>query len=115
MLSQALYSPENPRSILQQTQQLHKDIATAIDLRECMRVHKLAAKHFRSFRSQFRYTRKLLKEDLDDLRQRLDSVLLMLEYYELVANTLIEQQENLLNLVGPLCAGSTLFTYTLPI
>jgi hypothetical protein len=97
--NQALYSPKNPYSVLQQTQQLHREIATAIDLRECMRVHKFATKQFHACRHQQRSARELSDQEASDMLQRLNSFLLLLEYYELVANTLVEQQENLLNLV----------------
>jgi hypothetical protein len=97
--SKALYKPQSHISILQQTQKLHKDIATAIDLRECMRVHCFSTKHFLS---SFQGLLLPLPPSLErgDLIQRLNNRLSMLEYYDLASTTLLEQQENLLNLAS---------------
>jgi hypothetical protein len=82
--------------VLEQTEQLHKDTATTIDLRESMRLHVFSAKHFLAAIKQ---TSSGLASR-STLISRIQNVLLRLEYYELTSSTLLEQQQNLLGLVG---------------
>lgn len=82
--------------VLEQTQELHRDTATTIDLQESLRLQSFSMKHF---------LENIKSTTLDlparaELISRMQSALLRLEYYDLTSAALLAQQENLLNLVS---------------
>jgi hypothetical protein len=95
-LKKLIYSYDESSSVLEQTRQLHKDTASTIDLRESMRLHTFSVKRFLEFIDKT--DPKLTSRS--ELMSRLRGVLLGLDYHDLTSNTLLEQQQNLLSLVG---------------
>lgn len=93
---QLIYGYDKSSSVLGQTRQLHKDTASTIDLRESMRLHAFSVKRFLEFINKT--DPKLTSRS--ELVSRLKGVLLALEYHDLTSQTLLNQQQNLLSLVG---------------
>lgn len=94
ILWQGIYTPDSTSSTLYQTRRLHRDTGTTLALRESIRLHTASLKRF-----SLGIERLGNATHLAPLRERLDDVSQLLEYYELTSSTILEQQQNLLSLV----------------
>jgi hypothetical protein len=109
-------------SILEQFQTLHMDNTIVIDLRELLRIHKatlsvvqqgldaIRKQNYSHSHSQSNNTRW---EENETLEERFKFNAQLLEYYDVTATTLIEQQNNLLNLVSLYSARQVLVNHYL--
>jgi len=92
-----LYGLEDAPSILQQTRRLHQDTSTTLALSESLRLQVASMKQLQRVMRRVPDTPKLV-----DLKDRLEDVIQLLDYYEVTAQTVLSQQQNLLSLVcGP--------------
>jgi hypothetical protein len=94
---QQVHTRRNVLPIIQQTRQLHKDNTMMISLREHVRIHKA------SLRIVMQRVEDMLGGvdwiTTQALKGRLEDAYQLLEYYDVTATTLLEQQQNLLSLV----------------
>lgn len=92
-----VHTRRNVLPIIQQTRQLHKDNNMMISLREHVRIHKA------SLRIVMQRVEGMLGGvdwiATQALKGRLEDAYQLLEYYDVTATTLLEQQQNLLSLV----------------
>jgi hypothetical protein len=91
--------------ILEQTRQLHNDNNVMISLREHVRIHKASLKVVKQRVDKMLGGPEWL--DTQHLKGRLEDAFELLEYYDVTATTLLEQQQNLLSLV---CINISLFS-----
>jgi hypothetical protein len=102
ILLQQIYTPGITSSTLYQTRRLHRDTGTTLALRESIRLHTSSLKRFCLGIERLENT-----SHSASLRERLDDVSQLLEYYELTSSTILEQQQNLLSLVSHLLHSKT--------
>jgi hypothetical protein len=95
---QVVHGRNSVMPILEQTRQLHNDNNVMISLREHVRIHKASLKVVKQ------RVEKMLGGpgwlDTQQLKSRLEDAFELLEYYDVTATTLLEQQQNLLSLVS---------------
>lgn len=82
------------------TRILHRNIATTVELRECVRIHKLSFKQL--CKSVSKVQRGRDEHHLTALLDRLEDSVSSLEFYESALETTKEQLLNLLSLVSDL-------------
>lgn len=82
--------------ILDQTRQLHNDNDVMISLREHIRIHKASLKVVKQRVEKMLGGPEWL--DTQHLKGRLEDAFELLEYYDVTATTLLEQQQNLMSL-----------------
>jgi len=85
---------------LEQTTHLHQDTAVTIDLKGSMRLHKFSHAHFLGAIRNKLSDQSPDQSQRSSLIDRLQDMLLRLDYYDMTSQTLLNQQQNLLNLVS---------------
>ncbi|KAK4150239.1 hypothetical protein C8A00DRAFT_37158 [Chaetomidium leptoderma] len=97
--SQGLFDGRQRRQIMENTKSLHRDTAATIDLRGSMRLQKFSIKYLHDAIARLAPRPDTASaSSRSALVDRLQNMLVRLDYYELASQTLLSQQQNLLSL-----------------
>ena len=95
---QEIHSHLRTLPTLLHTRNLHQNIGTTIELRECVRIHKSFFKHLCRGVSKMKKGKD--QRNLTALQERLEDSISSLDFYECALETTKEQLLNLMSLVG---------------